>query len=221
VTPHLQHIGAASVGATTHLQHILEALAFMVVVIGGIAVAEAMGGRRRRRGEQPDPPRASRTERARPMVLLPLVGVGSAAAAAVHLVVMPQHFEESVLYGMFFATVASCQVALAVITLGWPSRTLLIAGLLGNLSVVVIWLLTRTVAIPLGPAAGTTEGFAGLDTLATTFEVTVVAASIALLRRPNLRSALHPSTWSPLVWPVAVLAAVAIPISNWIAPAVS
>ncbi len=221
MTNHLQGIVAATSGVTTHLPHILEALAFMVVVIGGVAVTEAVNGRRGRRGEHPEPPRASRKERAQPMILLPLVGVGSAAAAAVHLVVMPQHFHESVLYGMFFAAAASCQVAFAVITLGWPSRTVLIAGLLGNLSVVVIWLLTRVVAIPVGPAAGTTEGFAGLDILATTFEVTVVAASIALLRRPHLRCALHPSTWSPLLWPVAVLAAAAIPISNWIAPAVS
>ncbi len=221
MTSHLQHVGAASAGVTNHLPHILEALAFMVVVIGGIGVAEAMAGRRRRRGEAPESRQASRTERPRSMILLPLVGVGSAAAASVHLVVMPQHFHESILYGTFFAAAASCQIAFAVTTLGWPSRTLLIAGMLGNLSVVAIWLFTRIVAIPLGPAAGTTEGFAGLDILATTFEVTVVAASIALLRRPNLASALHPSTWSPLVWPVAVLGAVAIPISNWIAPAVS
>jgi hypothetical protein len=152
------------------------------------------------------------------VTLLPLVGLASAAAASVHLVVMPTHFHEAVLYGTFFALAAALQLGFAALTLARPSRALFVVGLLGNLSVVILWLMTRVVAIPLGPAAGTTESFGGLDVLATTFEVAIVAGSIALLRRPSQHPALRPSTWSRVVWALVALAPVAIVATTWIAP---
>ncbi|HVS69015.1 MAG TPA: hypothetical protein VHE56_10715 [Mycobacteriales bacterium] len=145
---------------------------------------------------------------------LPLVGLGSAAAACVHFVVMPEHFREATIYGLFFAIAATMQLGFAVLTLARPSRSLVRAGLAGNASVVLLWLCTRTLAIPLGPAAGTTEAVSGLDVLATSFELVIVAAAITTLRRGNPIPSLRPSTWSPSVWAFLVVAATAIPITT-------
>ncbi|HWC35870.1 MAG TPA: hypothetical protein VG650_13720 [Mycobacteriales bacterium] len=149
---------------------------------------------------------------------LPLVGLGSAAAACVHFVVMPEHFREATIYGLFFAIAATMQLGFAALTLARPSRSLIRAGLAGNASVVLLWLCTRTVAIPLGPDAGTTEAVSGLDILATGFELLIVAAAIITLRRGSLVPSLRPSTWSSSAWAFVVFAATAIPITTVVWP---
>ncbi len=115
--------------------------------------------------------------------MLPLVGLGSLAAASVHYVVMPHHFEEGTIYGCFFAVAATLQVVFGLLTLARPSRPLIAAGLVGNVAVIILWLITRTVGIPLGPAAGSTEAVGGLDVLATMFEIIIVLGSVSLLSR--------------------------------------
>jgi hypothetical protein len=78
------------------------------------------------------------------------------AAAAVHFVVMPGHFEAAIVYGTFFAVTATVHLLYSVWLLIRPSRPLLMAGAVGNAAVTLLWLLTRTVGIPFGPGAGTT-----------------------------------------------------------------
>jgi hypothetical protein len=94
---------------------------------------------------------------------------------------MPDHFEESVLYGLFFLVTATSQVGYAVLLIAKPSRPLVVVGLLANAAVVGLWLITRLVAIPLGPGAGETEQFGALDILASSFEVLFLIAAAALL----------------------------------------
>jgi hypothetical protein len=237
-------VANSSVDVNGHLWHVIGALGFMVIAIAGVGVSELIQRGRRHRvalidtgmlklpdgpptehhqvilaaaesGQRPASVRIGRQPRA---TLLPLVGLASAAAASVHLVVMPEHFREAVLYGAFFALAAALQLGFAMLTVARPSRPLFVVGLLGNLSVVILWLITRIVAIPLGPAAGTTEALGGLDILATSFEVAIVAGSIALLSRPSARPAVRPSTWSRTVWAVVAIAPVAIVATTWIAP---
>jgi hypothetical protein len=73
----------------------------------------------------------------------------SAAAAPIHLLAMPVHFEEWGGYGAFFllATVLQGFYALALLRRPWPSLfSLGIAA--ANLGIVVLWLVTRTSGIP-------------------------------------------------------------------------
>ena len=109
----------------------------------------------------------------------------SLAAGLIHLSVAPEHFEEWWGYGAFFLVAAAAKLLYAPLALRWPSRTLLIVGIAGNLAIVALYLLTRTVGIPLlGPEAGKVEGLGLADVCATTSELGIgVALGAALLRQ--------------------------------------
>jgi hypothetical protein len=109
----------------------------------------------------------------------------SLLAALIHLWVAPEHFEEWWGYGAFFLVAAAAQVLYAPLVLLWPTRIVLLLGIAGNLAIVVLYLLTRTVGIPVfGPGAGEVEGVGFIDLCATTSEVGIaVALGAALLRR--------------------------------------
>ncbi len=108
----------------------------------------------------------------------------SLLAALIHLWVTPEHFEEWWGYGAFFLVAAAVQVLYAPLVLVRPTRMVLLGGIAGNLAIVALYLLTRTVGIPLfGPGAGEVEGFGFVDVCATASEVGIaVALGAALLR---------------------------------------
>jgi hypothetical protein len=228
-----------------HFWHVVEALGFLVTSLGGIAIAELMAARQRRTaaggmslqraavataGPGAGLATASRVgtvsypvnsahEPAQRQTLLPLVALAGAAAAAVHFVVMPEHFEEAALYGTFFAVAASAQILYSLMLLGRPSRPLLVAGALGNFAIVVLWLVTRTAGIPLGPGAGSVESVGGLDVLATGFEViTTLGAVLVLTRSRSLVRALRPTSWSPVIWAFVAFAAAGIAVTTYLSP---
>jgi hypothetical protein len=227
--------GASRNLLTVHLWHIIEGVGFLVTSLGGIAVAEFIQGRRvhasgaafQRVGPATGGVSAGGARSSvatavgvvgRRQFLLPLVAVADAAAAGVHFVVMPTHFQESLLYGGFFAVAATMQVVYSVWLLARPSRALLTAGAVGNLAIALLWLYTRTSGIPLGPASGSTEPFGALDTLATGFELVGSVGAFALLRG-LVRQALNPANWSRAMWLVAPAAAVAIAVTAYVWPA--
>jgi hypothetical protein len=74
--------------------------------------------------------------------------------------VMPEHFEEWWGYGTFFLVAAVAQMVYVPLLLRWPNRTvLLLLGIAGNSAIVLLYLFTRVVGIPLfGPEAGEAEG---------------------------------------------------------------
>ena len=107
----------------------------------------------------------------------------SLLAALIHLWVMPEHFEEWWGYGTFFLISTVAQGAYAAL-LRWPRRPLLLLGIGGNVSIIVLYLLTRTVGIPFfGPHAGEVEGVGVADIVATTSELALVVALLGVLLR--------------------------------------
>jgi hypothetical protein len=214
---------------TVHLWHIIEAVGFLATSLGGIAVAEFLQGRQRRVPalrfdgaagsssrpviDQATDPRAAGR---RPFVL-PVVALAGVGAASVHVVVMPTHFAESAFYGSFFAVAATMQIVYSAWLLARPSRALLTAGAVSNVSIALLWLYTRTAGIPLGPASGQTEPFGALDTLASFFELVTAIGAFALLRSA-VKPAGKPSTWSPAVWVFASLAIAAVTVAAVLAP---
>ena len=126
----------------------------------------------------PADPNRSRT-------ILHLAAALSLLAALIHLWVTPEHMEEWWGYGTFFLIAAIVQGLYGVALLRRPRRPLLLLlGVGGNLSIVVLYLLTRTVGIPFfGPHAGEVEGVGVADLCATAAELALVGVLGVLLLR--------------------------------------
>ena len=107
----------------------------------------------------------------------------SLVAALAHVWAMPGHFEEWWGYGAFFVLAALAQGFYGLALLRWPGRTLLLLGIVGNLGVIVLYLVTRVSGVPFfGPHAGEVEGVGVIDLVATLSEVGLVVALAVLLR---------------------------------------
>jgi MFS family permease len=120
----------------------------------------------------------------RPKLVLYAAAALSLLAALIHLWVAPEHFEEWWGYGAFFVVAAAAQLLYGPVLLRWPTRAVLLWGIAGNLMIVALYLLTRTVGIPLfGPKAGEVEQIGFADVCATTSELGLsIALGAALLR---------------------------------------
>jgi hypothetical protein len=127
-----------------------------------------------------------RQSTAAPYIALALTSLG---AAGIHFAVMGDHFAEYFLFGLFFSAVAWLQALWAVAIVVFPDRRLLAAGLVGNLSIALIWGFSRTTGLPVGPDAGTAEAVGFADVLSTALELLIVAGCAWLLasqRQPGL-----------------------------------
>jgi hypothetical protein len=116
-------------------------------------------------------------------VWLPLAVVSSAAAAGVHAAVAPDHFREALLFGAFFTVCALLQLLWAAAVAAHVSRPLLLAGVVGNLAVVALWLVTRTVGLPFG-LLPEPEAVGPWDVACAAWEIAVAVAAVVLLRGP-------------------------------------
>jgi manganese oxidase len=113
----------------------------------------------------------------------------SLTAAAMHAWAMPEHLEEWWGYGSFFLIAATAQACYGLALLRRPGRMLLLLGVVGNLAIVSLWAVTRTVGIPfVGPHAGEAEPVAALDLLATMAELALVTVLLAALLRSARRT---------------------------------
>lgn len=121
------------------------------------------------------PPRARRGTALLCLALL------SAAAGAIHVGFAPAHMEESWVHGAFFVTVGIAQIGWALAAVLRPTRTIVSIAAL-NLSVIVVWVVSRTLGVPFSDAEGTEAvGFA--DVTASAFELGIVVGVVALLVR--------------------------------------
>jgi hypothetical protein len=128
-----------------------------------------------------------RHERPVPCGALLAAAALSCTAAAVHVIVCPEHYREHTLYGVFFTVAAASQLGWAAWLLVSKGRRWLVGlGLAGNVAMVALWAVSRTVGLPLGPEAGSVESIGKLDIIATTAEVGLVAVCVwMLVRRPQ------------------------------------
>lgn len=110
----------------------------------------------------------------------------SALAGFIHIAVTPDHFEEWIGYGLFFLIASTLQFMYALLLLAHAAnRELLLAGIVGNGLIIVLWAITRTVGIPFfGPEAGEVEAVGVLDTVSKLVEGALIVC-LFVLRRTN------------------------------------
>ena len=112
----------------------------------------------------------------------------SIAAGAIHAIAAIDHFSHYWLYGAVFLVLTYGQVLWGMALLrGRVQRRGLAAALIANVAIVVLWGLTRTIGVPLGPEAGSTEPVGAMDIAVTVDELVLVAYLVAILR-PDLRA---------------------------------
>ena len=128
------------------------------------------------------------------------VGVCVIVSGSSHGLVTQDHFREWWGYGVFFLVTAICLIGfgLALITdaidprympgdVHRLRRLMYGVGAVGNVSILGLYLLTRTVGIPLGPGSGSVESVGVIDIVAKTAEVLAVAGLVVLLLKTSPR----------------------------------
>jgi hypothetical protein len=143
------------------------------------------------------------TTLADPFKIAALTGL---VAAIVHALVVREHLAHWWGYGAFFAGVAAAQGLTAVALWRRPGRKLLYAVALGDVALIALYVVSRTVgAPPIGPHAGVVEPIEPIDVVAKIAEGVQLAAILFAFDRatdgrskPRLR-----------IQPIVVLAAIA------------
>ncbi len=128
----------------------------------------------------------------------------SVGGAAIHIAVAKMHFDEYLLYGVFFTLTGAAQLLWPLVVLFRPVRSLLVLGAAGNLLIAAVWAVDRTWGLPIGPEHWKPETIGVADSVSTAFELLLALGCLALLA-PTLRAQTRPRP-SPRAGLVLVLA---------------
>jgi hypothetical protein len=109
----------------------------------------------------------------------------SLSAGVVHLVMVPDHIGGWALEGIVFAVVGWLQILLGVGLLMRPRRAMLQATVILNALALLLYVVSRTSGLPVGPNSGVAETMGSIDVLAAVFEGLLVVGSGVLLARPK------------------------------------
>src|SRR5918912_1933788 len=104
----------------------------------------------------------------------------SLGAGLVHLEVTNEHWTWYG-YGLFFLLTGIGQALYAPILVKWPNALTFWVGIVGNLGIVGMYLVTRTNGIPVGPAAGHIERVGSGDFITTVGEFLLAGMLISAL----------------------------------------
>ncbi len=120
----------------------------------------------------------------------------SIAAGGLHGGLASEHLQEWWGYGLFFLFAAAAQLVLGLALLtnavnaidsgpAWArlKRGMYGTGIAGNLAILGLYAVTRTVGIPVGAAAGRIEAVAPIDVVSKVLEAAVIVLLAVLLRR--------------------------------------
>jgi hypothetical protein len=111
-----------------------------------------------------------------------LAGSLLAVAGLIHVKATVDHAGQYWLFGVLFGLVAGAQIALAVAL--WRTHVaddVLVAGVVVTVALVVVWLVSRTIGLPIGPRAGAAEQIGVSDVFATMIELVFVAVAYRLV----------------------------------------
>ncbi|SDP33903.1 hypothetical protein SAMN04489867_2117 [Pedococcus dokdonensis] len=134
-------------------------------------------------------------------------------AALIHVGVSADHFQEWWAAGLFFLVSAAAQLGWAVWCWSRPvSRRVLLAGAGGSVALALVWVVSRSSGLPIGPEAGVAEPVGVADTVCVALEVLSAALAVvaATAWAPSrLRSPSTPHRAAAITGAVAALTLVA------------
>ncbi|MGY2746491.1 hypothetical protein ACQCSU_02170 [Pseudarthrobacter sp. O4] len=131
-------------------------------------------------------------------------------SAAIHAAVVPQHLSEWAAAGAFFIVLTAAQLALGLLSLGRRHRTMLRAVAAVSIVPLALWLYSRTVGLPFGPAAGVPEPSGLPDWAAGVLELSTLVAAVVLLREKGRLPKRPPA--SAHIRSLPVVAAIAVSV---------
>ena len=108
----------------------------------------------------------------------------SAGAATIHFAVIQPHWDEYAPFAIAFGVTGVFQLAWAAVVLVRPARLVLLAGVVVNVGVAAVWVLSRTAGMPVGPEPWTPEAVGAADIVSTLFELAIAGGSLLLLSSP-------------------------------------
>ena len=120
---------------------------------------------------------------------------GLAISGVIHLALMPEHLQESTSAGLFFGLSGAVSLFVAAWILAWPRRASFVAASATALTLIVVYLLSRTVGIPV--LASEVESIDALGITAKVLEIIVLITSVWVVRSYLPRST-HPEDRSEL-----------------------
>lgn len=148
----------------------------------------------------------------------------SAGAAAIHFAVIKMHFDEYILFGLFFIGTGTAQLVWSLWLVLRPSRWLLRLGAGGNLLITALWTVDRIWGLPIGPEHWKPDPVGFADSVASGFELVLALSSLALLspaaRRSLQQRQTPPNTGSALAFLVVALTALSLLSLVGVAPSI-
>ena len=188
------------------------------VAVTGWTVAIRGGRLDVSRTQQPTPkrtPRRAAAGRARMSATdlrQTVAAVALFGCAAIHLAVIPDHFDHWVVASVFFLALALAEVAGGVLLLGRPGLNVLVAVAVASAVPLVLWAWSRTSGLPFGPNSNVPEPVGLADVAACLLELGTLAIAVALLRarRRETGEPKRQTTASAHLRALAVVGAIAI-----------
>jgi hypothetical protein len=144
--------------------------------------------------------------------LLAVIAALSGLAAGIHLSVAPEHFDEWWGYGMFFLAAAAGECALVLLLALRPRSWVIQAGIWTSLATMLMYVVSRTSGIPLGPGKGSVETVDLPGLAATAAEGALVVVLCLLLAGRERRYTLNAlGVVGVALWAAALAGALAPP----------
>jgi len=130
-------------------------------------------------------PAESHASRAQPYTrdetILVLVAALAFVGGLIHVGAAVEHWREFHLYTLVFSCFAALQATWALLLLRGASRRVLLLGCALQLGIVVLWVISRTVGVPIGPEIWTPESIGVADVIATVGEWMTVIAVVSVV----------------------------------------
>jgi FtsP/CotA-like multicopper oxidase with cupredoxin domain len=109
-------------------------------------------------------------------------------AGLIHLAAAPEHLREYVPFGLFFLAVGAAQILLAVELALRPTRRLALVLMAGTFLMVILWLVSRTIGLPIGPTPGQPEDIGLTDVICQVMEIISSVLFLGLVAWPARRA---------------------------------